>query len=78
MMDAFAQRLTPEEQHDPHFSYLVNFSPVLVNRPNKADEIIEFRKGEPEKDEKSARVYIKEVDRKTYRAGPVSYTHRCV
>lgn len=71
MMDAFSEKLTPEEQADPNFSYLVNFSPVLANRPGGADEVIEFTKASPDVDERRSRVFVKEVDRKTYRAGQV-------
>ena len=49
MMDAFNDRLTAEEKLDPHYSFRVNFMPVLANRPSGADQVIKFLKEVPEK-----------------------------
>ena len=69
MMDAFADRMTPEELLDPHFAFRVNFTPVLANRPAGADQVIEFSKATP--GEARAIAFIKEVDRKKYRPGQI-------
>ncbi len=69
MMDAFANRMTPEEKIDPHFAFRVNFTPILANRPAGADQVIEFSKAPPQEGVTST--YIKEVDRKKYRAGQI-------
>src|SRR5205823_1507826 len=44
MLDAFHQRLTPEEQADPRFAYRVAFVPKIVNRASTADLAVEFIK----------------------------------
>ena len=65
MMDAFGERMTPEEKLDPHFSFRVNFMPFLANRPSGADQVIKFLKEVPEGTE-AATAYIKEVERPKY------------
>jgi hypothetical protein len=69
MLDAFSNRMTEAEKLDPHFSYLVNFAPVLANRPGGADEIIEFSKATPE--QAGSVTFIKEVDKVKYRPGQI-------
>lgn len=69
MMDAFSDRLTPDEKLDPHFAFRVNFTPILANRPAGADQVIEFSKATPE--QAGALSFIKEVDRKKYRPGQI-------
>jgi hypothetical protein len=69
LMDDFSARMTTEEKLDPDFAFRVNFTPVLANRPAAADEVIEFSKATPQ--EAGAIAFIKEVDRKKYRAGQV-------
>ena len=70
MMDAFGERMTPEERLDPHFSFRVNFMPFLANRPSGADQVIKFLKEVPEGTE-AATAYIKEVERPKYRPGQI-------
>lgn len=69
MMDAFSDRLTPDEKLDPHFAFRVNFTPILANRPAGADQVIEFSKATPE--QAGAIAYIKVVDQKKYRPGQI-------
>jgi hypothetical protein len=69
MMASFAERMTPEEQLDPHFAFRVNFMPILANRSTGADEIIEFSKATPE--EAGAIAFIKEVERRKFRPGQI-------
>ena len=47
MMDAFSDKLTPEERDDPQYAFRVNFTPLLANRPAGADQVIEFAKRTP-------------------------------
>ncbi len=71
MMDAFHDRLTTEEQSDPHFAYHVAFVPRVVNRPGSADEAIEFvRPGSDEAIEIN-RVLLKEVEKSKFRPGQI-------
>ncbi len=69
MMDAFADRMTPEERLDPHFAFRVSFTPVLANRPAGADQVIGFSKATPP--QPGAVAFIREVDRKKYRPGQI-------
>jgi hypothetical protein len=69
MMDAFSDRMTPEEKLDPHFAFRVNFTPVLANRPAGADQVIEFSKATPQ--QAGAIAFVKEVDRRKYRPGQI-------
>lgn len=69
MMDAFSDRLTEEEKTDPRYSFRVNFTPVLANRPSGADQVIEFAKPTP--GQTGAVTIIKAVDRPKYRAGQI-------
>ena len=62
MMDAFSDKLTPEERDDPQYAFRVNFVPLLANRPAGADQVIEFAKGTPG-DAAASIAVIKEVDR---------------
>lgn len=70
MMDAFADRMTEEERLDPHFSFRVNFTPVIANRPAGADQVIQFSKASP--DEAAEVAFIREVDRPKYRPGQIA------
>jgi hypothetical protein len=69
LMDDFSARMTTEEKLDPDFAFRVNFMPVIANRPAGADEVIEFSKATPQ--EAGAVAFIKEVDRRKYRAGQI-------
>jgi hypothetical protein len=69
LMDDFSAQMTTEEKLDPDFAFRVNFTPVLANRSASADEVIEFSKTTPQ--EAGAIAFIKEVDRKKYRAGQI-------
>jgi Protein of unknown function (DUF3644) len=72
MMDAFSERLTPDERADPQYAFKVNFMPVLANRPAGADQIVEFVKPTP--GQTGAITIIKPVDRPKYRAGQIVQT----
>ena len=67
IMDAFSDKLTPEERDDPQYAFRVNFMPLLANRPAGADQVIEFAKGTPG-DAAASIAVIKEVDRRKYGA----------
>jgi hypothetical protein len=68
MMDAFSDRLTPDERADPQYSFRVHFVPILANRPAGADQVVQLVKDDPEK---AALAIIREVDRPKFRAGQV-------
>lgn len=71
MMDAFHQRLTPEEQGDPRFAYRVAFVPKVVNRASTADLAVEFIKPGSDEAAEISRVLLKEVEKKKYRPGQI-------
>jgi Protein of unknown function (DUF3644) len=71
MMDAFHQRLSEDEQNDPHFAYRVAFVPKLANRPGTADLAIEFVKPGSEEAAEISRVLLKEVEKTKYRPGQI-------
>jgi hypothetical protein len=71
MMDAFHQRLSADEQNDPHFAYRVAFVPRSANRAGSADLAIEFVKPGSEEAAAISRVLLKEVEKKKYRPGEI-------
>jgi hypothetical protein len=66
MMDAFHQRLSPEEQGDPRFAYRVAFVPKVVNRASTADLAIEFIKPGSDEAIRINQVLLKEVEKPKY------------
>jgi len=62
-MDAFHERLSPEEQGDPAFAYRVAFVPKVVNRASSADYAIEFVKPGSDEAIKINEVLLKETDK---------------
>ena len=70
MMDAFNDKLSDAQKQDPHYSFLVNFMPVLTNRPTNADQVINFSKDTPDGTEAPI-AFIKEVERAKYRPGQI-------
>jgi hypothetical protein len=64
MMDAFHQRLTDEEQGDPHFAYRVAFVSKVANKAAAADLAVEFVKPGSDEAVEISRVLLKEVEKK--------------
>ncbi len=71
MMDASHQRLTDEEQDDPHFVYRVAFVPKAANKAAAADLAVEFVKPGSDEAVEISRVLLKEVEKKKYRRGNI-------
>ena len=71
MMETFHERLSPEEQADPHFAYRVAFVPKTVNRASTADLAVEFVRGDSEEAVEINRVLLKEIERPKYRPGQI-------
>ena len=71
MMDAFHQRLSDDEQNDPHFAYRVAFVPKSANKAGTADLAIEFVKPGTEEAAEISRVLLKEVEKKKFRPGQI-------
>jgi len=71
MMDAFHDRLTAEEQADPHFAFRVAFVPRVVSRPGSADEAIEFIRADSVEAAEINRVLLKEVEKPKYKPGQI-------
>ena len=63
MVRAFHDRLSPEEQSDPHFAYRVAFVHKTANRVSAADEAFEFIKPGSEEETEINRVLVKEVEK---------------
>jgi hypothetical protein len=71
MMEAFHERLSPEEQGDPQFAYRVAFVPKVVNRASTADLAIEFVRPGSEEAAEINRVLLKEVEKPKFRPGQI-------
>ena len=71
MMDAFHQKLTPEEQADLNFAYRVVFVPKSANRASSADLAVEFVKPESDEAREINNVLLKEIDKRRYTATQV-------
>ena len=66
MVDAFHERLSPEEQGDPRFAYRVAFVQRTANRASAADEAVEFIKPGSDEETEINRVLLKEVEKAKY------------
>jgi hypothetical protein len=71
MMEAFHERLSPEEQADPQFAYRVAFVPKVVNRASTADLAVEFVRPDSAEAAEINRVLLKEVDKPKFRPGQI-------
>ncbi len=71
MMQDFHDKLSPEEQADPHFAYRVAFVPKTSNRAATADLAIEFVRAQSEEAVEINRVLLKEVEKPKYRPGQI-------
>ena len=71
MMEAFHERLSPEEQADPQFAYRVAFVPKVVNRATTADLAVEFVRPDSEEAAEINRVLLKEVEKPKFRPGQI-------
>jgi hypothetical protein len=71
MMDAFHQKLTPEEQADPNFAFRVAFVPKIGNRASSSDLAVEFVKLDSEEAREISKVLLKEMDKRRYTATQV-------
>lgn len=74
MMDAFHERLSPEEQADPRFAFRVAFVPKTGNRASAADLAVEFVKADSEEAAEINRVLLKEVEKPKFRPGQIVET----
>lgn len=71
MMNTFHQRLTQDEQSDPHFAFHVAFVPRVVSRPGSADEAVEFVKPGSDEAIEINRVLLKEVEKPKFKPGQI-------